>query len=280
MSKLWPFREVTDKPDTPMNEAPNFFMDGSAYERHMGRWSRLAGEVFLDWLALPKGLRWIDVGCGNGAFTEVLITRCAPSDVQALDFSEAQIAYARTRAAAKLAQFRTANAQELPFANATFDAAAMALVISFLPDPAKAVAEMARVVRPGGWVATYMWDIMGGGLPQEPIRIAMQSMGMNAPYPSGSEASRLADMRAFWERDGLRDVETRQIGIQLNYSDFDDFWTSSTAVASPTAKLARDLPPADRERLKTRLREQLPKDAQGRISYGARANAVKGRVPD
>jgi SAM-dependent methyltransferase len=262
-----------------MNETPNIWTDGEAYERFMGRWSRLAGEAFINWVGVPNGQRWIDVGCGNGAFTELLIARCAPAEVQGLDASEAQIAYARKRIPAQFAQFRTGDAQAMPFADAIFDAAVMALVISFLADPAKAVAEMARVVRPGGWVATYMWDVRGGGLPAEPIRATMQSMGITAPYPPGSEASRLGDMCGFCEGAGLTAIEARQIGIQLTYSDFDDFWTSNTALASPTAKLARDLPPADQERLKTRLRERVPRDAQDRISYGASANAVKGRVP-
>src|SRR5882672_146450 len=129
----------------------------------MGRWSQRAGEIFLDWLDPPKGLRWLDVGCGNGAFTEVLIDRCAPAAVTAIDPSEGQLAYARTRPAAKLAQFQLGEAQALPFADGSFDAAVMALVIAFVPDPAKAVAELARVVRPGGLVATYMWDMIGGG---------------------------------------------------------------------------------------------------------------------
>jgi len=137
-----------------MNQAPNLFDDGKAYERLMGRWSRVAGEKFLDWLAAPKNLKWIDVGCGNGAFTEVLIARCSPAAVIGVDPSEGQIAYARTRPGAKPAEFRVAGAQDLPFAENSLDAAAMALVIVFVPDPAKAVAEMARVVRPGGIVAT------------------------------------------------------------------------------------------------------------------------------
>ena len=84
-----------------MPEERNFFTDGAAYERLMGRWSVPVGEVFLDWLAQPEGLRWLDVGCGNGAFTELIVARCAPADVQGLDPSEAQIAYARERPGAR-----------------------------------------------------------------------------------------------------------------------------------------------------------------------------------
>src|SRR4051812_161796 len=149
------------------------FNDGAAYERMMGVWSRLAGDVFLDWLAPAPGLRWIDVGCGNGAFTELLVTRCAPAEVQGVDPSEAQLAFARGRPAAKLAEFRPGSAMALPFPDDSFDAAVMALVIFFVPDPAKGVAEMARVVRPGGSIAAYAWDMLGGGFPLEAVRLEM-----------------------------------------------------------------------------------------------------------
>jgi len=91
-----------------MGRADKLFTDGEAYERLMGRWSRLAGESFLNWLDASKGLRWLDVGCGNGAFTEELIARCAPAAVTAIDPSEDQLAYARTRAGAEVADFRVA----------------------------------------------------------------------------------------------------------------------------------------------------------------------------
>ena len=105
------------------------FEDGAAYEQMMGIWSRSAGEVFLDWLAPARGLRWIDVGCGNGAFTELLVERCAPAEVQGIDPSDGQLAFARTRLAGRQAQFRQGDAMALPFAASSFDAAAMALVI-------------------------------------------------------------------------------------------------------------------------------------------------------
>ena len=147
------------------------FEDGAAYDRGMGRWSLLAGEVFLDWLAPQRGAQWIDVGCGSGAFTELLYQRCAPTEVQGVDASDAQLAFARERPSVKDAVFQVGDATALPFADDRFDAAVMALVIFFVPDPAKGVAEMVRVVRPGGIVAAYAWDMRGGGFPFEPIRM-------------------------------------------------------------------------------------------------------------
>ena len=88
-----------------------YFNDGAAYERQMGRWSRLAGAAFLDWLSLPTGLSWLDVGCGNGAFSDLLMTRCSPSTLHAVDPSEAQVAFAKTRDALKRADLRVGDAQ-------------------------------------------------------------------------------------------------------------------------------------------------------------------------
>jgi ubiquinone/menaquinone biosynthesis C-methylase UbiE len=140
------------------------FDDGAGYERMMGRWSALVGVRFLDWLSAPDGARWLDIGCGNGAFTELLFERCRPSAVQAFDPSPAQLAYARTRLPAGTpVRWIEGDAMRLPVADGAGDVAVMALVLFFVPDPAAGVAEMRRAVRPGGLVAAYHWDVLGGG---------------------------------------------------------------------------------------------------------------------
>ena len=262
-----------------MTAANKLFTDGASYERLMGRWSRVAGEKFLDWLALPDGLRCLDVGCGNGAFTEVLVARCAPAAVMALDPSEEQIAYARQRPAAKLAEYRVGDALALPFDDGGFDAALMALAISFVPDPAKAVAEMVRVVRPGGWVATYMWDIPGGGVPVSPIYSALRAVGAAPGAQPNPAASQLETMRELWQKAGLQSIDTHVIRIPVVFSGFDEFWASTTVPVGPQGKVIAALSPSAREQLRATLREQLPIAADGRIAYEAFANAVKGRVP-
>lgn len=254
------------------------FDDGAAYERGMGIWSRIAGEVFLDWLAPTPGLRWIDIGCGSGAFTELLMQRCAPSDMQGVDPSDAQLAFARARPAARGVTFQHGDAMALPFPNNRFDAAIMALVIFFVPEPARGVAEMARVVAPGGLVAAYAWDILGGGFPFHPIQTELRALGVMPSLPPSLDASRLETMHSLWTGAGLQDVETREITIQRSFADFDDFWESNTITGSIKPTIA-GMSPADIEQLKGRVRAWIREDAAGRISYDARANAVRGFVP-
>lgn len=254
------------------------FDDGATYERMMGVWSKLAGDIFIDWLAPARGLRWIDVGCGNGAFTERLVDRCAPAEVQGVDPSDGQLAFARTRPAARLAQFQRGDAMALPFDAKRFDAAVMALVIFFVPRPEKGVAEMVRVVKPGGLIAAYAWDMLGGGFPHEPVLAEMRAMGSKTVAPPSVEASRIEAMRGLWRDAGLEAIETRQIHVQRTFADFDDLWT--TLLMSPTVGATVSTMTADDvERLKSRVRARLPAEASGRITYGAWANAVKGRVP-
>jgi SAM-dependent methyltransferase len=253
------------------------FEDGAAYDRGMGRWSLLAGEVFLDWLAPQRGARWIDVGCGSGAFSELLYQRRAPAEVQGIDPSDAQLSFARKRPSVQDAVFQVGDATALPFADNRFDAAVMALVIFFVPDPAKGVREMVRVVRPDGIVAAYAWDMAGGGFPFEPIRIALRDFGFAPPSPPSVDASRMDALRDLWNSAGLGAIETREISVRRTFDDFGDFWTKSTVSGSinPTiAAMAAD----DVERLKQHVQAMLPTDPSGRITCSARANAVKGRV--
>jgi len=256
------------------------FEDGAAYERYMGKWSQLAGEAFLDWLAPTSGLRWLDVGCGNGAFTEMLVERCAPASVHGIDPSEGQLAFARTRPAGRVAQFRQGDALALPFPDDTFDAAVMPLVIFFVPDPARGVAEMARVVCPGGTVTAYAWDMVGGGgFPYEALHDEMRGLGVTVPVPPSPDASRIDAMLDLWTGAGLESVETREINVQRTFTDFDDYWTTVLGGPSVGPQLAA-MASGDLAFLKAQMRARLPADAAGHITYSARANAVKGRVPD
>ena len=254
------------------------FDDGEAYEDFMGKWSLLAGNAFLDWLSPAAGLRWVDVGCGNGAFTELLLRRCAARDVQGIDPSEEQLAFARARFAKAPATFRRGDATALPYADGTFDAAVMALVIFFVPEPAKGIAEMVRVIRPGGGACAYAWDILGGGFPYFALQDEMARLGQQPLWPPSVEAARMDALRQSWTDAGMVDVETHELVVERTYADFEAFWAAARKgprIAPRLSEMAR----GDAERLKERLRARLSAAADGSITYGARANAVRGRRP-
>ena len=254
------------------------FDDGQAYEDFMGQWSAKAGHAFLDWLNPTPGMRWVDVGCGNGAFTELLVERCAVRDVLGVDPSEGQLAYARTRLARTHARFERGDAMALPCADASADCAVMALVIFFVPEPARGVAEMARVVRPGGGVCAYAWDILGGGFPYFALQDEMARLGHKPMMPPRVEAAQMAALHSAWTDAGLVDVETHEIAVERTFADFDAFWRAASNGPAIGPRMSTTSP-ADAQLLKDRLRARLPTAADGRITYGARANAVRGRKP-
>ncbi len=256
---------------------PRFvFDDGAAYELMMGRWSALVAGPFLDWLALPEGLAWLDDGCGNGSFTESLVLRQRPLSVVGVDPAPAQLEFARQRAGTAGGRFLQGDAQALPLPDASVDAAVMALVLFFLPDPPQGIRELVRVVRPGGTIAAYHWDIAGGGLPLQPVLDAVRAEGYQSQEPPSTWAATLEASEDLWRNAGLVDVRTRQFEVRRDFDSFEDFWR--TVHGSPRlGDLFASLSPAALQRLKERVREQLDVASGVPLVLNARANAVKGR---
>ncbi len=261
-----------------MAEARNHYTDGEAYERQMGRWSRVAGEIFLDWLSLPKGLRWLDVGCGTGPFTGLIVDRSEPSAISAVDPADDQIAYARERPWGDRVDFHQGAAEALPFGDDEFDAAVMALVVTHLSDRGKGIAEMKRVVGPGGTVAAYVWDRPGH--PQEPLIDALDTMGLERGRLRGHQDAEIDMLTDLFDASNLDGIASCPIEIQVTFKDFDDYWTSQTQLANRFVRAVRAMAANQLEQLKASLREQLSTDGDDRIAYMARASAVKGRVPE
>ena len=253
------------------------FESGADYERYMGKWSQVVGEIFLDWLATKSGLRWLDVGCGNGAFTEMIVERCVPAVVHGIDPSEGQLAFARARPASRIAQFHQGDAMALPFPDDSFDVSVMPLVIFFVPDPVKGVAEMVRAVSPGGIVSAYSWDMVGGGFPYEALHDEMRSMGVLPATVPSLDASRIEVMTDLWTRAGLQ-PESRAIEVQRTFADYDEYWSTVLGAPSAGAKLAA-MAPDDLATLKARLRARQRIETDGRVTCSARGNAIKGCVP-
>lgn len=234
---------------------------------------------FIDWLALPQGLRWADVGCGTGALTELIMQSCEPASVVGVDRAAAFIALARRRVVDARAAFEVGDATSLPWADASVDATVSGLVLNFVSDGAAMVREMRRVARPGGCVAAYVWDYAGG---MQMMRNFWDvAIALNPNDASLDQAERFpicnpGPLQALFEAEGLKQVSTRPIDIPMVFRDFDDFWTPFLGKQGAAPTYLAKLEPAMQQRIRDELKARLPVHPDGTIRMGARAWAVQG----
>lgn len=253
---------------------------GSAYEMFMGRWSRQIARIFVDGLHAPVGLQWLDVGCGTGALTASILDTARPTSIDGVDASAAFIGKAR-ESLGGAATFHIGSGDELPFAVPTFDLVVSGLALNFMPDPARALTEWARVTRPGGRVGVYVWDYAG--------RMGFLRAfwdGVATLDPEGAQqdqAERFAICKpdvlaSTFDSVGLHQVDVDSIEIVTRFADFDDYWQPFLSGVGPAGTYVAGLDSADRDRLASRLEETLVGSADGSIELPARAWTAIGSV--
>lgn len=252
---------------------------GDRYEPYVGRWSRLVARAFVDWLAVPGGKRWLDVGCGTGALAETVLHQAAPQAVLGIDPAEGFLANAKRYVTDPRARFELADAQALPVPDGAFDAAVSGLVLNFVPDPGKAAREMCRAVKPGGIVAAYLWDYAGEM--QMMRRFWDAAIALDPDARAKDEGVRFplctpAALAALFAGAGLGDVQTRAIDVPTVFKDFDDFWTPFLSGQAPAPGYCMALSEDRRAALRERLRATLPTRPDGSIPLIARAFAARG----
>ncbi|WP_345761176.1 class I SAM-dependent methyltransferase [Diaminobutyricibacter sp. McL0608] len=258
--------------------APDTWERGDGYERYIGRWSSLVARVFLEWLELPPGLRWLDVGSGTGALTAEILDRCAPASVVGVEPSEAFVADAMRRLGGRV-ELHRAGADAIPLPDASVDVTVSGLVLNFVPDARAAVAEARRVTRVGGTIAAYVWDYVGhmelmryfwgAALELDP---AAPDEGARFPI---SDPGRLEELFA---GAGLTGPHARSIDVPTTFADFDDYWQPFLGGQGPAPTYVASLDESARGRLRDRIRERLPIEADGSIALVARAWAVRASV--
>ena len=260
-----------------MTDQKIVYSDGASYDKSMGVWSRIVGSNFLNWLLPEPDQKWVDIGCGTGAFTEQIIESCNPLEVQGVDPSEAQLEFARSKNAIKKVHFQTGDAMALPFEDDTFDVAAMALVIFFVPEPEKALEEMKRVVRSGGLVTAYVWDIREGGFPLEPIHAVLRAKGIEYPLPPSVDASRMMNLETLWVSAGLNSIEVSKISCERTFEGFDEYWdlTSSSTALQPVWKI---LDASEIDAVKNFTKENLKIKNGEKLVLPSWVNAIRGNV--
>lgn len=246
---------------------------GDAYEAYIGRWSRRVAELFVGWLAVADGRRWLDAGCGTGALSAQI---AGSGLLVGVDRSRGFLS--------ALPQDRVhpcaGDATALPLASDTFDVVVSGLALNFVPRPETAVAEFRRVAVPGGLVAAYVWDY-ANGLPM--LRHFWTAAGELDPdlgerdESRGYEFCRDDILAGWWRETGLRDVTTRRIEIPMVFRDFDDYWTPFLGGQGPAPSYLATRTEEQRDVLRESLRLRLPTQSDGSIHLTAAAWAVRGR---
>lgn len=255
---------------------------GDSYDVYMGRWSRQIAPAFLDWLDAEDGLDWLDVGCGTGALSATILARCNPKNLVSIDPSAGFLAKARDNVVDGRAEFRVGDAQALPVETGSRDVIVSGLVLNFVPDKDKALAEMRRVARSGATVGFYVWDYPGGGV--EFMRAFWTAAAALDPNAADlTEDKRFPFCTAVGLTDlvnkaGLLSVEVTKIEKPSVFKDFEDFWHPFTLGAGPAPGYCMSLEPQARQRLKEKLQGSLPRSDDGSIPLKTRAWAVKGIV--
>jgi ubiquinone/menaquinone biosynthesis C-methylase UbiE len=255
--------------------------DGDGYELLMGRWSRRLAVPFLAFAGTAAGERVLDVGCGTGSLSFALAERPDIKEVCGIDYAAPYVAHAERRNRDPRLSFRVGDASALQFPDASFDRVLALLVLHFVVEPDRAVAEMRRVAKPGATVAATVWDYRGGFVMG---RIFFDTAAMLDPAAGVRRArsytrpmTRPGELVAAWQRAGFKDVQGTELAIRMDFASFDDFWAPAQGKDGPQAEYVATLDEPARTRLRDAVRAAyLDGEADGPRSYAAIAWAVKG----
>jgi SAM-dependent methyltransferase len=262
--------------------AKDQWTSGADYDRWMGRWSRLVAHEFIKWLSLPGGMRWLDVCCGSGVITEVILDHSSPAHVFGVDVSSEQISFARQHRAHANVTFETGNATALPLADSSFDIVVCGLGLNYLPNPAAGLEEFRRVTRPGGTIAVYVWDYLDGARFLREFWDA--AVAIDSDAAAFDQARRFPmctplGLRDLFAQANLVEPTVHAIEVSTRFANFDDYWkpllTGQGSAPNYLATRDKKIQSAIRERVKA----ALPADADGVINLPARAWAIRARRP-
>lgn len=254
-----------------------FQVTGDGYDAFMGRYSRTLAVPFADYCLPEPGSRFLDVGCGPGALTDVAIARLGEGAVIAVDPAPNFVDACRERHPGT--QVQRAPAEYLPFDDDAFDAAAAQLVFHFVSDPDRAVAEMARVVRPSGMIGAAVWDLAGD---MQMLR-AFWDAALTCDPQAPDEARVLrfggpGELAGLFRSGGLIDVEETTATVTGGYQDFDELWATFLLGIGPAGAYAVSRSPVDQDRLRSTFSRRLGNPA-GAFELSAVARFARGVVP-
>ncbi|MFN8223697.1 MAG: class I SAM-dependent methyltransferase [Gaiellales bacterium] len=252
----------------------SFAVAAESYDRFMGRYSTRLAPVFADFAEVQRGQTVLDVGCGPGALTAVLVDRVGAGSVAAADPSEPFVAAARERHQG--VQVEQSPAETLPFAADSFDRVVAQLVVHFMADPVAGIREMGRVAKPGGRVAACVWDHATGGGPLAGFWEAALTVRPDVPDESGLAGARRGHLTELFVAAGLDDVVETSIGVEVEHTTFADWWEPFTLGVGPAGAFVAGLEPQERADVEAACRAYYPTVP---FVVEARAWACAGNAP-
>jgi ubiquinone/menaquinone biosynthesis C-methylase UbiE len=253
---------------------------GNQYEIFMGRWSNLVAGKFLTWLDVPPDSTWLDVGCGTGALTKLILQTCKPKKIISIDLSSEFIFYAKQSINDPVVSFQVGSAEALELETNSVDAVVSGIMLNFVPQPEKAVNEMLRVTKPGGTIGIFLWDYAYG---MQMLRYFWDAViELNSKAKEFDEGLRFplcreGQLEALVNKCGLKQVEALPIEVKTVFKNFDDYWKPFLENVGPAPSYVMSLEETERQKLKNKLLETLPIEKDETISLMARAWAVKGK---
>jgi len=233
--------------------------DAAGYEQLMGRWSKKLAPLFIEFVGLADGEKVLDVGCGTGSLTFALSKLADLNEISAIDYSPVFVAAANRQNTNPRIHIQQADACALPFEGGTFDRAMALLVLHFVPEAGKAVAEMRRVVRPGGIVGAVVWDHLGG---MPAMRMMVDTVA--ALTEAGCQLRNRycfqpmmqpGEMQQAFVEQGLVDVTETELMIRMDFQNFDDYWAPIAAGEGPLGKFMTTLDATQRARTDAAVRD-------------------------
>jgi SAM-dependent methyltransferase len=251
----------------------SFFVAAESYDRFMGRYSVPLAPQMADLAGVESGQNVLDVGCGPGALTSELVQRVGAPNVSAVDPSEQFVDAARERHPG--VDVRRAAAEDLPFADETFDAALAQLVVHFMADPVAGLREMARVTRPGGVVCASVWDFAGDQTPLTPFWTAARELDPKARDEAGVPGAGEGQLPELFAKAGLSEVEEKPLQVRVEHATFEEWWQPFTLGVGPAGAYAAGLDPARQVELRERSRQLVP---PAPFTLPTRAWAARGVV--
>ncbi len=234
----------------------SFLAAADAYDRFMGRYSVLIAPQLADFAAVTAGQRVLDVGCGPGALTTELVSRLGADLVSAIDPSETFVSAASDRHPG--VDVRLGSAEQLPFADQTFDGVLAQLVVHFMADPTQGLSEIVRVIRPGGVVAACVWDHAGGQGPLSLFWDAARELDPDIEDESQLAGAREGGLARLFHAAGLREIEETALTVNVQHPSFDDWWEPFTLGVGPAGSYTAALDARRQAQLRERCREALP----------------------